>query len=844
MPFTVYVFPVSPAVHPPPSGLLLMASRSASLDAAVRDLVACWRQYKVHGKRMSKDGIEYDVEMRGNGKRRSEWKRATDTDPHLVRQFNAKRRIERSQQKEVHDMVSERSSQTIFIISDAESDDDEQSVVSLSSSVQSDLSQLIPVHADSPAAACETPRRSSRSRITNEKYKSYFTDRVRLSARESELSDQEKEQRVHVRPLLSSPSPPDDDSFQFLEMIPDQSFGLDVRRLSTRTSEVPDSDAVKSRPRNSRKRTAPDESGDPAVTQTPTVSLRRSTRIQSSKSATTSSQSTATAPPIVIPAVTPSTKSGPAKCTKVQSNGSEARRAFSKQRVTVKHSNAASKSISNKRSEAETCASGTRRKKVSGSSATPVSRKDCTLLPDADELGMIDLIQGENQVAQFTSTTEGPETCATMSSISKPKTARTSPASSTPVRQNVVRTSTTKSGRKSISKIDDGSFVYDVNAILKEDADIQRKTRAEESRLRSKKIAKTPETSLSAFYQSKSQARSSSAAPFTEPYVRKMSESRRKLSVGFHSVLWQDNNIEVQVMKQKAAGSVPIEIKGEKFGNYVVEFSKGSTLGVPVQILEKHFPEQHKNLVVQRAWSRARPATPAYSQPRSPCSSLISPSTPRTPIAFHMDYSAPSSPASKDGSCDVEPNVVRNAVGDRRCSVNSLMSDIEIPDDEEEYPLQLGTHPDQLNDLSHCKSDVARHKAGGECDANGTTNGVSAEVLAEVPFTNGPGNESSNELVAQTACLSQDESDNHKDETESDKEGPNPEEKEDAKAGVTDTEKVVTTSCEGKEQENPQSLASDTSMWDAFVDHLVSKESPGDSDDVHLNGCTDMHDHL
>lgn len=814
----------------------LMASCTPSLDNGVLGSVVCWRQYKIHGKRTSKVGIDYDVEMRGNGKRKSEWIRFSDVDPHLIRQFNAKTRSERSQQKDVLEMVSERNSQTIFIISDAEDDDDEESVISRCSS-DYDLNH----QHDSPAAGCDTPRRSSRSRQINEKYKSYLSQRIRVSECEIEVAQKGGEEQ-HARdcPVLfhSSHSPPDDDSFQFVQMPPPESEALaPVRRPQTRSSGVHVPSSETSRPRPIKQTRTPGKRSVSA-NEIRRDSVRKSSRIQSAKSTTITLESVANIVQTNY-SPTPSTESGPTKCKVFKTKVKPAPDAFPKHKRKANNTVMISDSSNESRKKVHQ-QPGTRSGKASGSTATCVSRgtaieTESTMLPaEADELGMIELMQSENHVQQSAGSAEAAisQIPAIMSSTSTPTTARRLRIPQTPMSERIVRTSTTKSGRKSISKIEDDSYVYDVNAILKEDAEIQRKTRAEESRIR-KKTVKQPEFDLTTFYQSKSQAPRAPEAPFTEPSVRKVSEGRRKL---FAEVPVRWNDIEISVEKQKATGSIPVEIKGEKFGNYVVEFSKGLTLGVPSQILEKHFPEEHKHLTTQRSLSRARPATPAYSQPRSPCSSLISPSTPRTPVAFQMD-SEPPSPASKDGSSNFDDNVVQGFVTDRRYSVNSLISDIDMPEDEEIIHQEKDAV--QQEPLIHPGSDPVCHEEGDMFHECPQSNGRSEDVAAGSPEIHGScltstGRGTLPDLhAAEITLLPHGELDHVKEEV---KVGGKSSDQEVVESGVRDTEEVATTSCLTSDQKEAEPDSGATLEWDAFV-NSVTKEPPCGSDDIHLNGC-------
>lgn len=787
----------------------------ASLGPAPIPEMAAWRQHKIYGQRISKDGIEYDVEMRRNGKRKSEWITAGDTGPHLVRKYNAKCRIERSQQKEVQELVMGRSSQTIFIISDAEDDDDEDeaSVISLNSSDGDiHLNHEDMLH-DLPAVGCATPRRSSRQLHATPKYNEYISQRPGLSAYKTVISNDHAVQRVPHHPIRahsirSSPSPQEESLFQCPESLTDSCCSpvkMSSSRRETRhsSSKVPEpaTPVTRSRLRQSKKTASGDEA----------VSERKSNRIRSVKASHVRDDRPLNG------FVSPSIKSGPAKRKLMKSKPSPDSPHEMSPKQTSKKTAAGIHSDSVKKG----------RKAENTDDAMGVSTATCILHklssvsePYVDELTGIGFPTDDQ--AAVTSAAEVSLVTATPSSrTSTPTARRPQPTPPTPMSEKIVRTLTTKSGRQSVSKIEDSSFLYDVNAIAKEDADIQKKTRVEEALQRKRKSH--PEASLTQFYQSK--APRSAATP--EVCVRKVSEIRRKFSDGERRLqqfpLWKGEDIDVTVMKQKAAGSVPVEIKGENLGNYFVEFSKGMTLGVPVHILEKHFPEEHKNLVSQRALSRVRPVTPAPSQPRSPASSIFSPSTPRAPVALDMDDSPPPSPTPKDTSFDQQ----RDVVHDRRLSCNSLMSDIDMPDDVEIFEKERSAHV-----VTCLESELVCYESGDSCQAFPKLDNCQHESIQPANGSNGD-----QEVLAdgakQTELITVDNVSLNLQNCDQMVCVQNEEESGIPAADQKSSHRLSETN----ERSAPQVEVDHALDWDAFVTHLA-KEPSNELDEIHSHSCT------
>jgi hypothetical protein len=654
-------------------------------------------QYKIHDKSITKDGIEYAVEIRENRKRRTEWISADEIDPHLIRCYEAKCRTERLQQKDIRETISSRKSQTIFIESDVDDDDDNEddcvSVITLSDcSGGSDMIAAPLTHrSQQPAARLsdnvsehESVRRSSRKRCFNAKYN---TEMFSLSygAAGAACSN-----NMHALQSDPSPSPLEDHSYHFLTVSSHRSHNMTV-------TPVPDADGRKKRSNSTNhKLKAASQIRESCSSPQKDSEIRTSARIRKRKMTTSDLQPHG--------AVSPSTVSGLIQNV-FKSNPSDKPDSDQSAKRTRKRSvkaAAVSRSLtSNASNFPSTCVS------TNGNSSVTSVR---AVRPDSDELGLIDLIHEENHVHQQPANgencllAESDASPASEKSVSVPKVRkRAKAASETPVK--VVRETTTKRGRKSVSKMEDESFIYDVNAIEKEDADIQRKTRSEESRIR-KRQSKQSEVSLMDFYLSK--GCSSSEKPVTES-----SEVRRKLSFTTPSVtrpvVRNDNDMENRVKQLKEQGAHPVTIMGKMSGKYMMEFSNSKIMPISIPILEKYFPDKHQELIAKDA-DRIRPFTPAYSQLRSPCPSVYSMSTPRTPNAIRSPYySSPLSPSSQSSGSG--SNLVSESlVNQRRQSHNSLMSDIADLSDEDELCLltnntsgtsKSGKEPDEPQQLTN-----------------------------------------------------------------------------------------------------------------------------------------------
>lgn len=713
-----------------------MASTTGSLDPGTQAGAIVWRQHRIFDRRTTKTGFEFDVELRGNGKRRSQWIPGHDVDARLVRQFNAKSRSERSHQKEILNTITERHSQTILILTDDEEEEDgsdDVSVISITSSevVGSDERPTL-------AAGVMTPRRSGRERQVSERFKDFVPHRIRHRASRKQGENENKnEEHVHVEsqqiPVLyhCTPNLPDDDSYKFLTILSDESdcasrMESPDGRANDRTTKVPPISSPKSLPdppqkgtrtprtqRASRKRAA---SGD---------AVRKSQRLTKTKH----SEDELTTQSHVVPVtgVSVPMKQGASAKAKTMPRSRNKREGVSVIANPVNKNKETERGVKQ--------SAKTRSSRESTSPATRVSRgSNVPVIPVVHSLeDELTTIAMEEEDVPSPHTHISATVSLTPASFVTPTTppARPKRRPETPMSEKIVRTSTTKSGRMSVSRIEDNSFVYDVNAMAREDADIQRRTKVEEARVRKKK---QPEFNAAQFYQNHQLA----VTPSPEVHVttRRSSDTRHRLSTCSRPLFLQERDIEEEVLKQKRMSSVPVEIKGQQADAYVVEFSKGTALRAPAHVLERHFPDQMRNLMTQRS-TRMRPVTPAPSI-ASPNHFIMSPGTPRTPVQIEMFESNPPSP-DEFNSCDGGERPPH--VPERRNSVASLISDIEVFDAEEpphepsvtavsETPASESSPAADYEHLDSAINDLEQenHSRGSEAATNGTTHQVDREV--------------------------------------------------------------------------------------------------------------------